>query len=55
MCDSTQFGGTAAAEQRYNQRYHAASRMYVDEINPAGTADFVIDNEDPSSPEPHRS
>jgi uridine kinase len=48
--DAEQFGGRDAAKQRYVDRYHAASRMYVDEIDPIQTADFIIDNDDPSSP-----
>lgn len=52
--DAAQFGGRTEAERRYVQRYHAASRMYIDEINPAQTADFVIDNDEPSKPALHR-
>lgn len=48
--DAEQFGGRAEAQQRYADRYHAASRMYIDEVDPAQTADFVIDNDDLSSP-----
>lgn len=53
--DAEQFGGPAEAQQRYAHRYHAASRMYVDEVNPAQAADFVIDNDDPSSPRLYRN
>ncbi|WP_342314640.1 GNAT family N-acetyltransferase (plasmid) [Mycobacterium avium subsp. hominissuis] len=53
--DAAQFGGHAAAEQRYAQRYHAASHMYIDEINPLQSADFVIDNDDPTHPRLHRT
>ena len=52
--DGAQFGGAAAAEERYAQRYHAASRMYVDEVDPARSADFVVDNDDPTHPQLHR-
>jgi len=48
--DADQFGGTAGAEQRYTQRYHAAARLYLDEINPAHAADFVLDNDDLATP-----
>ena len=48
--DATEFGGEAAAEQRYAHRYHAASRIYIDEVAPIHAADFIIDNEDLSSP-----
>lgn len=47
--DAVQFGGRAAAELRYAQRYHAASQMYLDEVDPIAAADLVIDNEDPSN------
>lgn len=52
--DAAQFGGAVEAEERYAQRYHAASRIYVDEMNPAQTADFVVDNDNPSQPQLHR-
>lgn len=53
--DAEQFGGHAEAQQRYAHRYHAASRMYIDEVHPVQTADFVIDNDDPSSPRLYRN
>jgi uridine kinase len=53
--DAGQFGGRVAAEQRYAHRYHAASRMYVDEVAAVQAADFVIDNDDPSSPRLRRA
>lgn len=53
--DADQFGGRDAAEQRYAHRYHAASRMYVDEVAPARTADYIIDNDDPFSPRLRRA
>lgn len=53
--DAEQFGGRSAAERRYTHRYHAASRMYIDEIDPAHTADFIIDNDDPSNPRLYRA
>lgn len=53
--DADQFGGKAAAEQRYIQRYHAAARLYVDEVNPARAADFVLDNDEIATPELHRN
>jgi uridine kinase len=52
--DAEQFGGRAEARQRYAQRYHAASRMYIDEVRPVQAADFVIDNDDPSRPRLYR-
>jgi len=53
--DAEQFGGQAAAQQRYAQRYHAASRLYIDEVNPAQAADIVIDNDDLSNPRLYRN
>ncbi len=53
--DAEQFGGHAEAQQRYADRYHAASRMYIDEVNPAQAADFVINNDDLSSPRLYRN
>ncbi len=53
--DAEQFGGHAEAEQRYAHRYHAASHMYIDEVDPIHAADFIIDNDDPSSPQLYRS
>lgn len=48
--DAAQFGSPAEASQRYAHRYHAASRMYIDEVDPARAADLIIDNDDPSTP-----
>ncbi len=53
--DAAQFGGQAEAAKRYADRYHAASRMYIDEIDPVRTADVIIDNDDPSSPRLYRT
>lgn len=53
--DAEQFGDHAAAEQRYTHRYHSAARMYIDDVNPIQAADFVIDNDDPSNPQLHRT
>ncbi|HEV7420683.1 MAG TPA: hypothetical protein VGO30_12655 [Mycobacterium sp.] len=54
-CDAEQFGGNAAAERRYAHRYHAAARPYVYEIEPAQSADFIVDNDDPINPRLHGS
>lgn len=53
--DAEQFGGPAEAQQRYAHRYHAASRMYIDEVSPAQAADFILDNDDPSRPRLRRN
>ncbi len=55
MRDAVQFGGPAAAERRYARRYHLASRMYINDVNPIQAADFVIDNDDPSNPRLRRT
>lgn len=34
----------SAAEALHRDRYHAAERLYVDEVNPIGLADIVVDN-----------
>jgi uridine kinase len=53
--DAAQFGGRAEAAKRYAHRYHAASRMYIDEVEPAQIADFIIDNDAPSRPRLYRT
>ncbi len=40
------FGSFEKARQKYIDRYHAASRMYVDEVNPEALADVIIDYTD---------
>lgn len=52
--DAAQFGGRAEAAKRYADRYHAASRMYIDEIDPIRTSDVIIDDH-PSSPRLYRT
>lgn len=54
-CDAKQFGGYGEAQRRYADRYHAASRMYIDEVDPAQAADFVIDNDDLANPRLYRN
>jgi uridine kinase len=53
--DAEQLGGAVEAEQRYVHRYHSAARMYIDDLNPIQTADFVMDNDDPSNPRLYRT
>lgn len=48
--DATAFGGAEAAAIAYEQRYHAANRIYLEQIGPIGLADIVIDNSDPDGP-----
>lgn len=48
--DATAFGGVEAARQAFDNRYHAASRRYLVDVDPAATADIVIDNNDIDHP-----
>lgn len=42
--DAELLGGEAVARQKYQDRYHAASRMYLEQIQPETLADFILDN-----------
>ncbi|OBK34428.1 hypothetical protein A5658_11210 [Mycobacterium sp. 1245111.1] len=53
--DAEQFGGEAEARRKYAERYHAAARMYIAEVNPEQVADFVVDNDELAAPRLHRS
>ncbi|MET3194693.1 hypothetical protein [Bacillus sp. OAE603] len=44
------FGGYDKAEEMFINRYHAASRMYLEEHLPKLTADVVINNDDLENP-----
>lgn len=48
--DSEALGGTEAALRAYHGRYHAAWRIYVDEVSPHQRASRVIDHTDPAHP-----
>jgi uridine kinase len=48
--DAGQFGSVELAEHTFAVRYHAANRRYLRELNPAGSADLVIVNDDPAHP-----
>lgn len=37
-------GGLKATKEKYNNRYHKASKIYIDENKPEEQADLVIDN-----------
>jgi uridine kinase len=52
--DADAFGGITAAENAYDARYHAASRRYLTEVDPAASATIVIGNDDPAHPELRR-
>lgn len=48
--DAALLGGRAEAAELFDQRYHAAFRRYLAEVDPAATADAVVDNADPAAP-----
>jgi uridine kinase len=43
-------GGHQEAERLHRDRYHAAEKIYVTEVDPLSLADVVIDNTDLASP-----
>jgi uridine kinase len=48
--DAEQFGGADAARRAFEQRYHAACRLYLDEVGPAGRAGVLVGNDDLDRP-----
>jgi uridine kinase/gamma-glutamylcyclotransferase (GGCT)/AIG2-like uncharacterized protein YtfP len=48
--DAAAFGGVDVAERAFDNRYHAASRMYVEAVAPSARASILLDNNDPRSP-----
>jgi uridine kinase len=48
--DAELLGSPADAARKYDLRYHAACRRYVEEVDPEGAADIVVDNDDPLHP-----
>ncbi len=44
--DSEKLGGFEIAKEKYQNRYHLASKMYVEEFEPENKADIVINNSD---------
>ena len=48
--DTELLGGLEQAERAFDQRYHAASRRYLDEVGPADRASVVVGNEDVANP-----
>jgi SAM-dependent methyltransferase/uridine kinase len=48
--DAALLGSLADAEQKYDRRYHAACRRYIEEVDPEAAADIVVDNDDPRYP-----
>jgi len=52
--DAAAFGGVEHAERAYEQRYHAASRRYLTEVDPRSSATIVVGNDDVTRPVLHR-
>jgi uridine kinase len=48
--DAAAFGGSAAADRAYRERYHAAGRMYLDRVDPAARASILLGHDDPRRP-----
>ncbi|KJK44075.1 hypothetical protein UK23_30840 [Lentzea aerocolonigenes] len=48
--DAELLGGLDQARRAFDQRYHAASRRYLDEVGPADRASVVLGNEDVTNP-----
>ncbi|MEO8516893.1 MAG: hypothetical protein ABI426_09115 [Flavobacterium sp.] len=44
--DLVLLGGFENAKEKYENRYHLASKMYIEENNPENKADFIINNSD---------
>lgn len=42
--DAESLGGLSAAEEKYEKRYHAASKMYMNECQPLQVADMIVNN-----------
>lgn len=51
--DADRLGGQAAAERAFDERYHAASRIYLDTVRPAENATLIVDNDDLARPRLH--
>jgi len=43
--DISLLGGAATAQRAYTSRYHAACKLYFDDVDPAARAGIVIDND----------
>jgi len=48
--DAALFGGLDAAREAFDQRYHAACRLYVRDVDPAAHATVVLGNDDVARP-----
>jgi uridine kinase len=52
--DAAAFGGTEQAAGAFEQRYHAACRRYLAEVDPRSGATIVVGNDDVTRPVLHR-
>jgi uridine kinase len=52
--DANLFGSVAVAQRAYSERYHAACRLYLDEVDPAAHSGIVIGNDDIEHPQLRR-
>ena len=48
--DAALFGGVAQAGDLYDSRYHAAARLYIDEVHPAEQASIHLNNDNLGAP-----
>jgi hypothetical protein len=48
--DAAQLGGVAQAGDLYDSRYHAAARLYLDEVHPAEQASIHLNNDNLDTP-----
>lgn len=48
--DAALLGGVDAARAAFDDRYHAACRRYLAEVDPVARCDVLVDNGDPANP-----
>lgn len=48
--DAEQFGSVEIAEKAFDDRYHAACRRYLHEVDPESSASIVVNNDDLAEP-----
>jgi len=48
--DCKWMGGETEARRRYEMRYYAGQRIYIDKCDPLNLADVVVGNDDPMAP-----
>jgi uridine kinase len=51
--DASALGGEAETKIAYESRYHAAARLYINQVHPAEGATIVIDNDNLEHPQLH--